>query len=204
MKFREPGSKFILFLVPNVNPFWTLCLLRIFQRPFELGYRLLSFIYSFEFSCTIIISKNNRSIVGMIHLIYCLKQWINRLKECFRISGISAVRVLFRSGYYLGHARVHKILCTFVYRTHKLKLNIIFPALVSTKVGSTNFSRVLAYSRTFAYCVLRTACCDFHPDPCSGTAKNHVCRPCAELLCQTRPLFQADPRRTHLRPSCEL
>ena len=42
---------------------------------------------------------------------------------------------------------------------------------VSQLLGSTNFSRVLAYSRTFA------AYCDFHPDPCSGTAKNHVCRP---------------------------
>ena len=80
----------------------------------------------------------------------------------------------------------------------------LFPALVSTKVGSTNFSRVLAYSRTFAYCVLRTAYCDFHPDPCSGTAKNHVFGRNTELLYQNRAPLQADPRRTHLRPSCEL
>ena len=75
--------------------------------------------------------------------------------------------------------------------THKVK-PMIFPALVSTKQGPQTF---LAYSRTR---------CDFHPDPCSGMAKNHVCRPCAELLCRSLPLFQADPRRTHLRPMCDL
>ena len=74
---------------------------------------------------------------------------------------------------------------------------------MSTKQGPQTF---LAYSRTAycVHCVLRTAYCDFHPDPCSGMAKNHVCRPCAELLCRSRPLFQADPRRTHLRPMCDL
>ena len=66
-----------------------------------------------------------------------------------------------------------------------------FPSLGVNQTGSTNFSRV------------RTRC-DFHPDPCSGMAKNHVCRPCAELLCRNRTLFQADPHRTHLRPSCDL
>ena len=69
---------------------------------------------------------------------------------------------------------------------------VFIPSLGVNQTGSTNFSRV------------RTAYCDFHPDPCSGMAKNHVCRPCAELLCRSLPLFQADLRRTHLRPSCDL
>ena len=34
---------------------------------------------------------------------------------------------------------------------------------LSNQTGSTNFSRVLAYSRNF-----------FHPDPCSGMAKKHI------------------------------
>ena len=84
------------------------------------------------------------------------------------------------------------IFAVVLLRYGKFEWVYYFPSLGVNQIGSTNFSRV------------RTACCDFHPDPCSGTAKNHVCRPCAELLYQILPLFQADPRRTHLRPSCEL
>jgi hypothetical protein len=64
-------------------------------------------------------------------------------------------------------------------------------------------TRVKAYSR-LAYSRTRVLAYFFHPDPCRRMAKNHVSRPCAKRLVRNCPELQGYPRRTHLRPNCDL